>query len=154
MLAVVFLHCFFKSGERAVYRLIYRYVDFGRCSPDNNDSCAAVFLLERAYVLAQLFNHFPACGSVFHVVAVESFGIVLVEGSLHRNYLLKLFTHGVDVFLLEHLGIHCCLICVLGINVPCTEYDVVEVSKRNDVSVCEIFLVFAFSDAYFVILCH
>ena len=154
MLAVVSLHRSLESSQCAVDFHVHRYVDFSRSSPDYNDACAAVLLLEVADVLAQRLNHLPAGLAVLHVVAVQTLGVVLVECSLHRNNLLQLLAHRVDVLLLQNLGIHGSLIGILRIDIPGAEYDVVEVGKRNDVLVVQILLVCALAHANLVVLGH
>ena len=154
MLAVVSLHRSLESCQCAVNLHVNRYVDFCRCSPCNNDARAAVLLLEVSDVLAQRLYHLPAGLAVLHVVAVQALGVVLVECSLHRNNLLQLLAHRVDVLLLQNLGIHGSLIGILRIDIPGAEYDVVEVGKRNDVLVVQILLVCALAHTNLVVLSH
>ena len=154
MLAVVSLHSCFESCHCAVFLHVYWYVDLGRCCPNNNDACATVLLLEVADILAESLNHLPASLAVLNVVAVEALSVVLVEGSLHRHHLFQLLAHGVDILLLQHLGIHSCLISILWIYVPCSEYDIVEIGKRHDVLIVQILLVCALANTNLVILSH
>ena len=67
VLAVVSLHRSLESSQCAVDFHVHRYVDFSRSSPDYNDACAAVLLLEVADVLAQRLYHLPAGLAVLHV---------------------------------------------------------------------------------------
>ncbi len=154
MFAVVVAHGLLQCGQAVVYLFVNRHVYLSRRSPYHDDAAKLLLSLETAYILAQSLNHLPSCGTVFHVVAVQTLGIVLVESSLHRYYLLKLIAHGVDVFLLEHLGIHGSLICVLGINVPCGKLYVVEIGDRHNLAHVQILLVGTLAYAYLVVLCH
>ena len=133
---------------------IYRYVDFGRCCPGYDDAGAAVLLLEVADVLTQSLHHFPAGLAVLHVVAIQTLGVVLVEGSLHWNHLLQLLAHRVDILLLQNLGIHSSLVSILRINIPSAEYDVVEICHRHDVLVVKILLVCTLAYANLIVLSH
>ena len=134
--------------------LVNRHVDLGRSGPQHHDAGAVVLLLELSDVLAQLFNHLPPRLAVFHVVAVETLGIVLVESRLHGFDGLQLIAHGQDVFLLEHFGIHGSLEGILRINIPTAKDDIVELGQRHDVGIVQIAFLFAAPYPYFVILCH
>ena len=154
MLAVVGLHGCFEGSERAVYLFVYGYIDFRGGSPDNDDAVAAVLGLELANVLAQGFNHIPARGAIFHVVAVETLGIVAVESGLHGLNGFQLVFNGENVFGFEHFGVHGAFKGVGGIYVPRTEHDVFQICERHDFAVVQIFLVFTAAHADFVVLRH
>ena len=154
MLLVVGLHGSLKSLDRTVDFLVYRYINLGRCCPEHNDALNACLGLEAADILADLLGHVPAVLDGLHVVAVETLCVIVVESSLHGLDGLKFLADGIDVLLLENLGVDSRLVGVSRINVPCAEHDVVQVSKRNDVLVMEIFLVRATADTDLVILRH
>ena len=151
---VVGFHGSFESFECAVYLFVNRNVDFGRCGPENNNAVNAFFFLEVADVLAELFNHLPACFAGHDVFAVKTFCIVVVESGLHRFDGFEFVLNGVDVFFFEHFAVDGALVCVCGINVPCTEHNVVEVGYRNDLIVFQIFFVCTFANTDFVVLGH
>ena len=154
MLAVVSLHGSLKVGKMIVDFLTYRNINLSRCCPENNDARATVLLLEVADVLLEGLNHLPTSLAILHVVAIKTLCVVLVESSLHWFDSLELVLHGVDILLLKHLCIHCCLIGILRINIPASEYDVIEFCHWNDVCVWQIFLVITTTNADLVILSH
>jgi len=154
VLAVVVFHCLFERGESAVHLFAVRHIYLSGSRPDDNDALARVLLLELAYVLTQRLGHLPACLAVFHVVAVETFGVVLVESSLHRDDFLQLVAHGFDVLFLQNLGIHGCLVGVLRIYIPCSEDYIVELGQWHDVGVVQILLLASFAYANLVVLSH
>ena len=78
----------------------------------------------------------------------------MVEGGLHRNDLLQLVAHRLDVLCLEHIGIHRTLIGILGINVPTAEHDIVEAGHRDNLPIVEIALPIATADADLIVLGH
>ena len=154
MLAVVSLHCSLKCCQCTMNLHIYRNVDFGRCCPDNNDTGTTVLLLEVADILTKSLYHLPACLAILHIVAIKTLCIVLVESSFHWYYLLQLLAYRVDIFLFQYLSIHSCLISILRINIPSTEYDIIKVSKWNDVLIVQIFLVCTLANTNLVVLSH
>ncbi len=154
MVAVVGLHGGLKSGEAAVDLLVDGHVDLGRGGPEHDHALHARLLLEPADVLADLPGHVPAVGDSLDVVAVETLGVIAVERGQQGLDGLELRADGVDVLLLEHLGVESRLICVGGIHVPGREHDVVELGQRHDVLVMQVFLVCAAAHADLVILGH
>ena len=154
MLTVVSLHCSLKCCQCTMNLHIYRNVDFGRCCPDNNDTGTTVLLLEVADILTKSLYHLPAGLAILHIVAIKTLCIVLVESSLHWYYLLQLLAYRIDIFLLQYLSIHSCLISILRINIPSTEYDIIKVSKRNDVLIVQIFFVCTLANTNLVVLSH
>ena len=125
MLAVISLHGVLEIGKLIVNLLVDGHVDLGRCSPENNYTLATLLCFEVADVLTQRLNHLPTGERGLHIVTIKTLGVVLVEGGGHGHNLLQLFTHRINVLLLKHLGIHCCLIGVLRVHIPATEHDVV-----------------------------
>ena len=154
MLTVVCLHCCFEGSQCSMDFHINWHVDFSRCSPNDNDACTSILLLEVADVLAKSFYHFPTGLAIFYVVTVKTLRIILVKSSLHWNYFFQFLAHWVDVFLLQYFCIHSCLVSILRINIPCAEYDVVEVSKRNDIFVVQIFFVCTLAYTNLIVLSH
>ena len=154
MLAIVGLHSVLKIGKLIVNQLVDRDVDLCRCSPENDHARATLLGLEITYVLTKGFYHLPTAQTCLHVIAIEALGIVLIEGGRHGNNLLQLIAHRVDVLLLEHLGIHGCLIGVLRIYIPTTEHDVVELCQGHDVSIMQITGIGTTTDTHLIILSH
>ena len=134
--------------------LVNRHIHFGRSSPKHHDAVYAGVSFELANIFANLLGHVPAILASLYIVAVETLCIVLVEGSLHRNYLHEFVLYGLYVFFLKHFAVDGAFVSVSGVNVPCTEHDVVKVSDRNYVLVGKIFLVGAAAYANLVVLSH
>ena len=130
------------------------HVDFGACGPDNDHALAAVFCLESADIFAQCLNHFPARLAVLHVRAVQTLGIVVVEGGLHRHDGLEFVFNGQNVLGAEHFGIHSALKGVGGIYVPGAEDEVFQIGQGYDFAIVEILCIFAFTHTNFVVLGH
>ena len=154
MLLVVGFHSCLEGCERAVYLFVNGNVNLGRSCPEHYYAVNTVFFLEVADILADLLGHVPAVLYGLHVVTVKTFCIVVVESGLHGNDLLEFVLYGVDVFFLEHLAVDSAFVGVLGIYVPCSEHDVVEVGDGHDFVVFQIFFVSSFSYTDFVILSH
>ena len=151
---VVGLHGSLEGSQCAVILHVGGNVNLGRSGPEHNHAVHTSLLLEVAYVFAYLLSHVPAVLAVFHVVAIETLGIVLVEGSLEGLDVDKLIFHRLDIFGLQHLGVACALIGIDGIHIPSAKHDVVEVGQGHDIFVVQIFLVGAAAHAYFVVLGH
>ena len=132
--------------------LIIRYIDFRGCRPDNHYPAHPLLYLELANILTKSLHHIPTSLAVFHMVSIQTLGKVLVERSLQWLDFLQLVTHWLNVLGLEHLGIDCCLIGILRIEIPNSELDVIQLSQWHDVSIVQILFVFTFSNANFVIL--
>ena len=113
-----------------------------------------VQLLEFANVFAKGLYHLPTGFAGFHVVAIQTLGVVLVEAGFHRLDLLEFLTDGVYVLGFQHLGIHGCLIGILGIDIPGSENYIVKFCNGYDFIVFQVFLVCSASNTDFVILCH
>ena len=154
MLSVIGLHGSLQGSQCAVHLLIYGHIDLCAGSPDHHNALAVVLCLEIADILAQCLHHLPACFAVLHIVTIQTFGIILVKCSLHGHNLLQFFSHGFNVFLLEHLGIHGCLIGVLWIYVPGSKNKVVELSQWHHLAIREVFCVFALTHTNLVVLSH
>jgi len=107
-------------------------IDLGGCGPEDNDAVNAGLLLEVADILANLLSHVPAVLALLHVVAVQTLSIVPVESGLEGLNLDQLVLNGVNILLLEHLGIDSALISVDGEYVPSGKHDVVEAGHRDD----------------------
>ena len=153
-LGVVGLHGGFQIGQTVVHRFVDGDVDLGRCGPEYHNAVATVVGLEAANVFAQGFHHFPAGGAVFHIVAVQTRGIALVECGGQRANGLQFVLHGEDVFGAQHLGVDGALKSVGGIHIPSAEHQIVERSQRDDVGIFQVFLFGTASHADFVVLCH
>ncbi len=151
---VVGLHGCFEIGELVVHLLVNGHINFGRCGPEHHHAVHAGVGLEVADVLADLLGHVPAVLDYFHIVAVETLGIVLVESGGHGLDGFKLVLDGVDVLFFQNLGVDGRFVSVGGINVPCAEHDVVQRCHAHYVLIQQIFLVVAFAYADFVVLCH
>ena len=164
MLAVVGLHGGFEIRELIVNRLAHGHVDFGRGSPEHYHAGAIVSGLELADVLAQSFDHLPTGGHCsppfggggggFHIITIQALGVVLIEGGRHGHNLLELIAHGLDILLLEHLGIHGCLIGVLRIHIPTAKHDIIELSQGHDVGIVQITGIGTTTNAYLIVLSH
>ena len=154
MLAIVGLHSGFEVGELIVNQLVDGHIDLCGCSPENDHASATLLVLEITNVLTQSLNHLPTGQALLHVIAIKALGIVLIEGSWHGHNLLQLVAHGVDILLLENLGIHSCLISVLGIDIPTTEHDIVELGEGHDVSIVQITGIGTTTDTHLVVLSH
>ena len=153
-LGVVGLHGRLEVGQTVVHRFVHRHIDFGRSRPEHHHALTAVVGFEAADVFAQRLDHVPARGAVFHVVAVQTRGIALVESGGHGANGLQLVFNGEDVFGAQHFGVHSALKGVGGVHVPSTEHQVVERGQRDDVGILQIFLVGTAPHADFIVLCH
>ena len=78
----------------------------------------------------------------------------MIEGSFHGHDFLELIFYGEYVLGFEHFAVYCRLESVGGVDVPCAEYDVVQVGQGNYLVVFEVFLVGAFAYAHHVVLRH
>ena len=107
VLTVVSLHSLFKSCQCAVYLLVLRNVDFGRCCPNHNNTSTTVLLLEVANILTQSLNHFPTSLAVLDIITCQTLGIVLIKRSLHWNNLLQFVLNRIDILFLQYLAVHC-----------------------------------------------
>lgn len=154
MFAVVGLHGSLKGGQSAMYILVNGNVDFCRGSPDDNDAVAGVFGFEAADVFAEGFHHVPAGLAVFHVVTVETLGIVAVESGGDGFDGFQFVGHRIDILLFEHLGVDGTLIGIGRINIPGAKDNILQVGERYNLAVVQIFLVFASTDTDFVVLSH
>ncbi len=154
MLLVVSLHGNLQGGQRAVHLLVDRHIYLGRCGPKHHYALHARFLLKPADILAYLLRHVPAVPAQLHVVAVQTPGVVPVECGGHRLDLLKLVPDGIDVLLLQHLGVDGAFVCIGRIYVPGRKLYIVQVCQRHDVLIVQIFLVFSFAYADLVVLGH
>ena len=105
MFPIVLFHGFFEIGKSIVYRLIVWHINLGRCGPQHNDTRTIVFGLELTNVFTQLLNHFPTGSAIFYIITVETFGIFVIESSLHRDDFLQLVFYRIDVFFFQNLGI-------------------------------------------------
>ena len=137
-----------------MYFLVDGNVNLGGSGPENHYAVDTLFSLEAADVFADLFHHVPAVGALLHVVALEAFCVVFVESSLHGLNGFKLILHGENVLLFEHFAVDCRFESVLGINVPCSENDVVKVGNRNDFVIFKILFISAATNTDFVVLRH
>ena len=154
MLAVVGLHGCFEVSKTIVDLLINWHINLGAGCPKHHDACTIVLLLELADVFTKHLNHLPTGLCIFHIIAIETFCVILVERSFHGNYLLQLVANGQNVLLFQHLGIHGCLEGVLGINIPASEHDVVKTGQRYDFIIFQIFLIVALANTNLVVLSH
>ena len=154
MLAIISLHGGLKVAQLIVDLLIYRYIDLCRRCPKHYNTIAAFIGLELSDVIAQGLHHLPTAQVLLNIVAIKSLGIVLVEGSLHRHNLLQLIAHRIDILLLEHLGIHRCLIGVLGIDIPTAKHDVIELGQRHNIRIMQILGIGTTANTHLVVLGH
>ncbi len=153
MFAVVGFHGSLEGFECVVDFLVDGYVNFGGSSPQHNNTIEILLCLEVADILAELFNEFPT-GALLHVVAFETFCVVVVESCSEGFDGFEFLADGVNVLFLENFSIDCAFVCVCGIYVPCCELDVVEVGQGNDVFVMEVLFVSAFTYTHFIVLGH
>ena len=107
-------------------------VDLGRSGPQYNYAVNTGLLLEVADVLANLLGHVPAVLALLHVVAVQALGVVLVKSSLHRLDLQQFVLNGLNVLLLQYLGVDGALIGIGGEDVPSGKHEVVQAGHRHD----------------------
>ena len=85
--------------------LINGYIDLCGGCPDNDDTCATILLLETTDVRTDLLHHVPAIAALLHVFTIQTFCVVVVEGSLHRHDTFQLLFHGVDILLFQNLAV-------------------------------------------------
>ena len=95
-----------------------------------------------------------ACRRTFHIITIQALGVVLIEGGRHGHNLLELIANGLDILLLEHLGIHGCLIGVLRIHIPTAKHDIIELSQGHDVGIVQITGIGTTTNAYLIVLSH
>ena len=154
MFTIVSLHSSFELSKRTMILLIIRYIDLGRSRPDNNNTCTMVSSFKFSDILAQSLHHIPSCRTILHIVTIQTLRIILIKCGLHWHYFLKFFAYRVNIFLLEYLGIHSCLIRILRINIPCTKNDIFKIGQWHNFTIRKIFFVRAFAYSYFVVLRH
>ena len=112
--------------------LARREVRLGRTAPDRDAAAAAVVLDEALDVSLKLFDH-PGLGRCrLHVRPVQALHVLGIKNRLHWLYSRKLGLHLVEVLLLEHVGVGCSLVCVLGEDVPPAKRQVFHLGERDE----------------------
>ena len=154
MFTVVGFHGCLQIGQTIVCLFVNRHINLRGRRPEDDDTVAVSRLLKLTDILTKRLYHLPTSLTVLHMIAVKTLGIVLVEGSLHRNNLLQFVTHRVDILFLQYLGIYRSLIGVLRINIPTAKDDVRELGHRHDLLIAQILFLCTLSYSDTVILCH
>jgi len=108
-----------------------RNVYFSTCSPDNHYTVTIVSSFKVAYVLTDLFSHFPAGSSLFNMSSVKTFHPVLVESSFHRFDSLQFFFHAIQIFLHQNLSMLSSCIHIIFKDIPSTKYQIIKICQWN-----------------------
>ncbi len=109
-------------------------IRLGGSTPDHRKAVAVVLLAERLDVLHQLLDLFPLgqSGAAHIVGSFEPGDPVRGEHCGHRGDGSHLVADAFDVLGSENAGTHRRRICVIGIRVPASEHDVIEIGERHE----------------------
>ena len=154
MQTIVGLHGCFEIGQMIVDALFNRYINFRRGSPKHHQTATTLLFAETTDIVTQSFDHLPTGSARLHIIATESFRIVMIKGCLHRHNLFEFFSYGFDILLLQHLSIDSRLVGILRIDIPTAEHDIVETGQWNDITVLQILLRGSTSHTDLVVLSH
>ena len=131
-----------------------RNIYFRRRSPQYNNAFTIIFSLETANILTQLFYHVPTCSSILYIGAIQTFGKITVESSLHRYNPYQFILYRFNIFFLQDLTMNSRLIGILREYIPCTEYNIIQIGNRHYFFIRQIFLVFPLTYSNLIILGH
>ena len=123
-----------------------RNIYFSRRSPQYNNAFTIIFSLETADILTQLFYHVPTCSSILYIGAIQTFGKITVESSLHRYNPYQFILYRFNIFFLQDLTMNSRLIG--------TEYNIIQIGNRHNFLVRQIFLVLTLTYSNLIILGH
>ena len=108
--------------------------DLGRAAPDHHEPVAAVLLTERTDVVTQRVEHRAPPDRPLRVGSLEPRHVRRVERRAHRPDRAQRFGDRLEVALyVKHAGVDRRDVRVVGVDVPGTEDDVVEVRERDEV---------------------
>ena len=125
---IVLLHSLLQRLQRHVF-VREGHEDFRTCRPQYHDALATIDGLELADVLTELLHHVPASGCRLDVRTVQAFSKVMVESSRHRTDSLQFVFYQIQVFFLQHFGVHGCLVSIVGKDIPTAEHNIVQVGQ-------------------------
>ena len=104
----------------------------GTGNPYHYDAVATMLRLEGAYVFAQSIGALEQCAGLY-VRSINIGGIfLLIQCGVGLDG-MQLVGHGVNITLLQYIGLDGCIVSIIFVDVPCTEHDIVERSNRKDV---------------------